>query len=259
MSFETTSAAWEYLAQHDPLWAIHTRDDRRGNRWEVEEFLQTGEDEIARQFAYLGKIGAEPVDRELAVDFGCGVGRLSRALSMRFRKVIGVDVSPTMVSLGRELQKDRENLEFLLNQRNDLSVIADGSVSFVFTYIVLQHIPSGPALRYIEEFFRIVKRGGMVMFHVPTRDRSPRWKRMARAIVPRVAQRLRLPVKSLYIEMFTVPRERIEAAAQRAGCELVAVYDAFRLAPQADGSLAPTATAEGAQLESGMFVYRKRG
>ena len=37
----------------------------------------------------------------LAVDFGCGVDRLSSALAHRFNEVIGIEASETMVTIAR--------------------------------------------------------------------------------------------------------------------------------------------------------------
>ena len=38
---------WNEFGRSDPLWAILTAPDKKGNRWSVDEFLQTGRDEIA--------------------------------------------------------------------------------------------------------------------------------------------------------------------------------------------------------------------
>ena len=44
---------WNEYGKSDPLWAILTAPDKKGNRWSIDEFLQTGREEIAGIIAYL--------------------------------------------------------------------------------------------------------------------------------------------------------------------------------------------------------------
>ena len=81
--------------------------------------MQTGEDEIAVLIDELRSLGF--VADGSALDFGCGVGRLSIPLSKRFAKVIGVDIAPTMVELARSFAVDRPNIDFIVNDRPDLA------------------------------------------------------------------------------------------------------------------------------------------
>ena len=48
-----------------------------------------------------------PRARALALDFGCGAGRLSRALAAHFEHVVGVDVSASMIETARALNRRR--------------------------------------------------------------------------------------------------------------------------------------------------------
>jgi SAM-dependent methyltransferase len=83
---------WERLAAEDPLWAVLTDPARRGRRWRVEDFLATGEAEIAGALEEAAELDL-PERRGSALDFGCGAGRLTRALSLRFERAVGVDIS----------------------------------------------------------------------------------------------------------------------------------------------------------------------
>ena len=33
---------WDLLGKEDPLWAVLTEKDKKGNKWEAAEFLATG-------------------------------------------------------------------------------------------------------------------------------------------------------------------------------------------------------------------------
>ncbi len=154
---------WGALGQDDPLWAVLSQSDKRGGRWQADEFLATGQIEIDSQLAALA-ISGLPLQRDIALDFGCGAGRLSRALASHFNRVIGVDVSATMVAAARALNADIANIEFIENAASELSGIDDESVDFVFSHITLQHIPARLAIGYVEEFLRVLAPGGVAVF-----------------------------------------------------------------------------------------------
>lgn len=154
---------WQTLGREDPLWAVLSHADKRGGRWPLEEFFATGRLEIESQLAALAQRGL-PLQRHLAVDFGCGAGRLSRAIAAHFDRVIGIDVSASMVETARELNADCANIEFRENHSPRLQGIADASVDFVFSHITLQHVPGVLAAGYVREFFRILAPGGVAVF-----------------------------------------------------------------------------------------------
>ena len=54
MSLKNVQKAYEKIGVDDPLWAILTDDNKRGNKWDPEEFFATGKDEINSIIAYLG-------------------------------------------------------------------------------------------------------------------------------------------------------------------------------------------------------------
>lgn len=165
---------WETLGREDPLWAVLSQSDKRGGRWDPLEFLATGRVEVEAQMAALEPSGY-PRRRTLALDFGCGAGRLTRALAAHFEQVIGIDVSASMAAAASRLNADVDNVEFRVNASPRLEGIADASVDFVFSHITLQHIPAGLAAGYVGEFFRVLAPGGAAVFQFTTGpDRSLR-------------------------------------------------------------------------------------
>jgi len=154
---------WERLGDDDPLWAVLSDSRKRGGRWDIDEFFATGTAEIDAQLAAVGALGF-PRQRDVALDFGCGAGRLTRRLATHFRRAIGVDVSASMIATARELNADFDNAEFRVNASPRLERIADASVDFVFSHITLQHIPSELAAGYVSEFFRVLAPGGAAVF-----------------------------------------------------------------------------------------------
>lgn len=53
-----------------------------------------------------------------ALDFGCGVGRLTQALGARFDEVVGIDISSSKVKLAEELNTS-PNCKFVVNNVAD--------------------------------------------------------------------------------------------------------------------------------------------
>ncbi len=160
---ERLRRVWQTLGREDPLWAVLSHADKRSGRWQHDEFFATGQIEVDAQLAALALNGF-PRATELALDFGCGAGRLSRALAGHFTRVIGVDVSASMIAAARELNADVSNVEFRENASPSIDGIADASVDFIFSHIVLQHIPQALALDYVAEFFRVLAPGGVAVF-----------------------------------------------------------------------------------------------
>ena len=99
------------------MWAILTNPDKAGNKWGEDDFFKSGRNEIEVVFKYLKEYKYLPVDNFKALDFGCGVGRLSRALSSLFSIVDGIDVSPTMIAKANALNTDlNDKVFFFVNQ-----------------------------------------------------------------------------------------------------------------------------------------------
>jgi len=159
---------WEDLGALDPYWAILAHPTRKFGKWDVEAFFRTGEEEIERVMQASRRMGY-PREHELALDFGCGVGRLTRALARHFRRCYGVDISESMICRAKELNQSIQNCEFMVNTESHLGVFPDDQFDMVCTLIVLQHLPDKRSIRTsISEFVRIVKRNGLVVFQLPT-------------------------------------------------------------------------------------------
>jgi FkbM family methyltransferase len=171
---------WHTLGRDDPLWAVLSEAGKRGRRWDPDEFLETGRVEIETQLHLLAARGW-PAGRSLALDFGCGAGRLSRTLARHFDEVVALDVSSSMLDAARALNRDVENIEFRENASPRLDGIDDASVDLVYSNMTLQHIPAALAAGYVDEFFRVLAPGGAAVFQfVAGADESLRGKVFAR-------------------------------------------------------------------------------
>lgn len=170
-SVSRTRASWEDLGALDPLWAILSDSAHQFGRWNVDEFFATGEEEIGGVLAAASRYGL-PVHPGKALDFGCGVGRLTRALALRFDHAVGVDISQPMIDRAREYNATRANCTFVLNDRADLSAFPSAEFDFVYSNIALQHIQHRSAIyAYIRDFVRVLGPDGIAVFQLPSHMR----------------------------------------------------------------------------------------
>lgn len=162
---------WTRLGAEDPLWAVLSNPDTRGGRWDVDAFFASGRKDIAEVLRNIARLNVI-VERRNALDFGCGVGRLTQALAKDFAQVTGVDIASSMLEKARELARAVPQCTFVLNTTADLAQFSDSSFDFVFSHIVFQHMEPRFALRYIAEFGRILRPGGAAVFQVLVPDGS---------------------------------------------------------------------------------------
>lgn len=157
---------WEELGEIDPYWAILSDPKCRYGKWNVDDFFRSGEVDIRQVMEWATEHGY-PAERDIALDFGCGVGRLTRALAKHFRQVYGIDISTTMLARARELNATHSNCRFELAD-NGLRNFPDNHYDMVYCLLVLQHVPVKAIVRhYISELVRVLKINGLLIFQLP--------------------------------------------------------------------------------------------
>lgn len=166
MSLRALQRQWDRFGRRDPLWAVLSVPGKRHGRWDEAEFFATGTREIEDVLAHARGLGWRPGGR--ALDFGCGVGRLTQALAGHFERCDGVDIAPSMVSLAERYDRHAGRVRYHVNARPDLSLFEDRAFSFVYTSLVLQHMPPALATGYIREFVRVLAPAGLLVFHLPS-------------------------------------------------------------------------------------------
>ncbi len=117
---------------------------------------------------YVGKLGLLP-QRGRALDFGCGVGRLTQALATYFEEVVGIDIAPSMVNLAKRYNRFGSRCIYYVNDTDNLRRFSDQEFHFIYTTIVLQHMKPEYAKSYIKEFLRVLKPQGILIFQLPSK------------------------------------------------------------------------------------------
>lgn len=211
MEFDRLRRNWENLAKADAMWAILTESGKEGGRWDEDAFFRTGLDYVAWLGSWLGLHGIA-VPKGDAMDFGCGIGRLTQALAPHFDSVTGVDVSAPMIELARQKNRHGDKVRYVCNQRPDLGQFASGTFAFVQTAIVLQHMRADYALGYVREFLRVLRPGGLLFFQLPTAE-------LVREPAP-LAPALEPPDEK-HMEMHVTPKADVLAAIAAGGGEVL--------------------------------------
>jgi SAM-dependent methyltransferase len=234
MELKDLQRNWDVLGKEDPFWAILTAGDKKDNKWDLGEFFASGDREITELMQYLSSVGVECA-RGRALDFGCGVGRLTQPLATYFTKVIGIDIAPSMIAQAQALDR-KGRCQFMLNERADLSLFPDGEFDFIYSNIVLQHMRPVYSTAYIREFSRVLAPGGVAVFQLPSKNRRPAeppsWKDFIRPLIPspllhwyrhhyRGLPVQPTPTQPAQIEMYTVPKSQVTKLIKRNRCRLV--------------------------------------
>ena len=145
---------WEKLAQKNPRYYINS-DKGRGIT--EEQFRESGEG------AYLKLVARDELlkDRQSILDFGCGTGRLTEFMAKDFKKVVGVDISGTMIHQGRQRLKYLKNVD-LLEIDGQYIPLPDDSIDIVFSYLVFQHIKTREMVEAaFKDIYRVLTPGGV--------------------------------------------------------------------------------------------------
>jgi SAM-dependent methyltransferase len=212
---DRSSADWESLAQQEPFFAVLTDERFLGERMSEEDrtaFFASGEADIAHLFDLIAQPDFAP---KSALDFGCGVGRLTRALAKRIERVAGVDVAPSMLRIAREN----------VPQATFSAEIPDERFDLIVSLIVFQHIPVRRGEALLDELLSRLSADGVAVLQFTFRRPGSFLRRVARTIrrrvplVHRVVQRMRGERPMPYMQMNEYDLARVTAILHRHGCE----------------------------------------
>lgn len=124
-------------------------------------FLESGALASEAFRSALQKHGRPLDSLESVLDFGCGCGRVMRHWKdIEGPRFSGCDYNP------KAIQWDRENLQFANFAKNELEPplpFGTGEFEYCYSISVFTHLPSRLQRSWIEELYRVIKPGGILM------------------------------------------------------------------------------------------------
>jgi len=163
----TIKEGWEQAAREDAMFNIVTDPRYVNGGWNPDEFFRHGRAEIDTMLSRLDERGLRGPGRKKALDFGCGVGRLTQALLPEYKKAYGVDLTDEMVRLAREHNRWGTRCVYQRTGKHISPYINTGSCDLIYSRITLQHMPQDLQQGYIAEFVKLLTPTGVAVFQVP--------------------------------------------------------------------------------------------
>lgn len=215
---------WRRWGESDPYFGVLC--EQRFRAGEIarhrEDFFRSGppvvEERLAAAERHFGLLG-----RERALEFGCGVGRLTLPLAAAFNHVTALDIAPAMLA---EAQRNaqaagRDTIRFALS--DDRLSAAEGAYDFVLSSIVFQHIPRRRGLAILARLLDRVAPGGIAAIqlcigrHDSLASRARFW---AQCHVPGVHELVNIkrgrPWREPFMQMNAYPLDAVLGLAEAA-------------------------------------------
>lgn len=148
---------WDRRIEHDYRYWMSDGVESDRLMWE------TG----VRDFGILSAgLDASNSKTQVALELGCGVGRLLRAASSVFGKVVGIDVSESAVRHARQFVQDLPHIDVHLGNGINLEGIHSSSIDFAYSFAALSSMPVAVIASYLHDLSRVMKFDGRVSLQV---------------------------------------------------------------------------------------------
>ncbi len=157
--YRDTDRDWQRIGETEPFWGVLTAPEFRKDSLTsdaVEAFYDTGKDYVGWLKGEMEAFCGAPFAPRKALDFGCGVGRLTHAMTAVAEEVIGVDIAPAMLARARE--RGEAGVRF----QTDLP---DEAFDWIHSYIVFQHIPAARGMDILRDLLRRLTPDACVTLH----------------------------------------------------------------------------------------------
>jgi SAM-dependent methyltransferase len=154
-----TDADWKAIGAAEPFWGVITAPQFKRKNLDSDclaSFYACGVEHIVSVTSRLERAAAKPIHVSRALDFGCGTGRLSEAMTKYADEVIGFDISPNMLTEARRYSKGGVHY---------CDQIPDGKFGWINSFIVFQHVPPKRGLKLFEELLQKLDHGGFISLH----------------------------------------------------------------------------------------------
>jgi SAM-dependent methyltransferase len=204
------SKLWEHYGSKDPYYGVLSIPEFHSDRMSDEakaKFFASGVVDVD-SYIELAQSTYGALNFDTALDYGCGVGRLSRRLADLFTQVIAVDISDSM------LENAQQNLQGRNVHFENAARMTSRPVNFMLSQMVFQHIRPENGLKIIPTLLDRLR--GTAIIEMPIRDKaSSAWRLLRKT---RSALRSFLPLGAPIIPMYVYDCSSVRSAFH--GCEV---------------------------------------
>ena len=168
---------WKRFGKQDPYYGVLSEEKYKSKNitdQDLKEFFASGEEYVQETEKKI----LQQYDRSLAdcsiLDFGCGVGRLVIPFAQFSQKqVVGIDVSPDIISKAEEHQKalNLPHLELIAFDGVHLPTLP--KFDFINSYIVFQHIEPSLGFSLLRQLLELLDEGGVMQVQITYGHRLP--------------------------------------------------------------------------------------
>lgn len=214
-----TEAVWERLGREEPHWSVISAEQFKQATLSQhrQSFYDSGAHDVAVFQAFLQRNGVDPARIRHVIEFGCGVGRVTRHLAAAYPSVLGMDISSSHLALARQHLADSGVGNATLQRLAGLSEIGGAAdADAIFSVIVLQHNPPPIIAAVLNRLLQRLRPGGVAYFQVPTYGAGYRFD---------VADYLARGLDATHIEMHYLPQRHVFAIARRNDCDVLEVRE----------------------------------
>jgi SAM-dependent methyltransferase len=170
----STDDHWKQWGERDPYFAVLSEKKFRKENVELnrKEFFESGAEYVSGTVATAVRHFGQ-LNKESALDFGSGVGRVTIPLAQHFKKVVGVEISDAMIAEAEQnCQRFAVNNVDFVKSDDDLSRLSQ-KFDFVNSCLVLQHLSLKRGMNIVSRLLKSLNTGGVIALHFPVSRRLP--------------------------------------------------------------------------------------
>ncbi len=170
MKHKVYTAFWKKIGVTDPYFGVLTHPEYRSDQLDAaakKAFYQSGEEHIDESLRTFREFWPNVnFSTGSALDFGCGTGRLSLALSKHFDEVVGVDVSAGMLAHANESKQEKGITNVTFKEVSGRAPFLDQKYDYIHTAMVFQHIHPTIGMPVLDHLLAHLKPGGSAFLHL---------------------------------------------------------------------------------------------
>lgn len=160
---QNPAGQWELFGRKDPYYGVLTDEQFKRDAFGEDartRFFASGDQQFTELLADAKSLADPDFSVERVLEYGCGVGRLLIPAAKQAHRVVGVDVSTSMLAEARR-NCEAAGIGKMELVTPDQLAPADADFDFVFSFAVLIHLPRRTGEEIIAKLARLLRPGGV--------------------------------------------------------------------------------------------------